>query len=170
MTAVLTEEAARQPPVVPRPMAPVDAGERIDVLDILRGFAIFGILVVNLLFFSQPLYWRMELPQDPIDRWTSLFITFFFQGKFYSLFAFLFGLGLAIQLMRAQERGAEVAPVFKRRLWYLLLIGLTHATLIWYGDILHIYALLGFLLVLFRNRQPKTILIWAFLSASIPVV
>jgi uncharacterized protein len=153
--------------------APTAPGERIVLLDVLRGFAIFGILVYNMAFFSAPLYLQMtgqSSGEGAVDRLVELSVRFLVQGKFYSLFSFLFGLGFALQLQRAEARGARFAPLYVRRLLALLLIGLLHGFLIWMGDILTVYALLGFLLFLFRRRQPKTLLVWAALLMSVPVV
>ncbi|HVR42301.1 MAG TPA: DUF418 domain-containing protein [Thermoanaerobaculia bacterium] len=154
-------------PDAPSPVAP---DERIALLDILRGFAIFGILVVNVLYFSQPIAWVVDSPfEGTWDRIATAVITIFFAGKFYSTFSMLFGVGFAIQLARAQRRGGSALPTYVRRLFWLLLIGLTHAIAIWYGDILHIYAILGFILILFRNARPRTLLIAAAISLMIPV-
>jgi uncharacterized protein len=155
------------------PLRPVASGERIATLDILRGFALFGILLVNMAFFSSPVpvaagmveWWR-----GTADRIAHAFLVFATHGKFYSLFSFLFGVGFSIQLARAESRGASGARFFAKRLLVLLAIGAVHAFLIWMGDILMLYALLGFLLILFRNRQPKTLLIWAVVLFAIPVL
>jgi len=95
------------------------------------------------------------------DVATSSFIGFFVQGKFYTIFAFLFGLGFAIFYERAKEKTGKPIRLFYKRLLILLLIGLIHAFFIWSGDVLVYYAVLGFLLPLFFNRKPKTILKWA---------
>lgn len=154
----------------PAQLGPVQPSERIVLLDVLRGLAIFGILVVNVTFFSQPFLWRIEPPWGLGDRMITWFVTFFFQGKFYTMFSLLFGLGLAIQLIRGQEKGTNIAPLYRRRLFVLLLIGILHAVFIWYGDILHHYALLGFLLMLFRSREPARLLRPIFISLALPVV
>jgi uncharacterized protein len=154
-----------------RPLLPTQPGERIEVLDILRGFAIFGILVVNI-WMS---YLTFATNPDPIvdsllgaeapaenawwedkNRLTSWIIVFFFQQKFYSLFSFLFGLGLGMQIVRGVERGRRfgVIVTYARRLLVLLLIGLVHAFFIWDGDILVTYAILGFPLLLFSPLRP----------------
>lgn len=156
-----------------RAAGPITPGERLPILDALRGLAIFGILLVNIFFFSAPLYLPMagmEWGSGPLDKAAELVVRFLVQGKFYSLFSFLFGLGFAIQLERAEARGARFVPLYRRRLLALLLIGLVHAYLIWMGDILTVYALLGFLLFFFRRRQPRTILIWALALLFIPVL
>jgi len=152
---------------------PTQSGERIEIIDILRGFAIFGILVVNMAYFNSPVY-LVVMPSDwwasGIDRIAQGLIRFFAEGKFFSLFSFLFGLGLAIQIIRAGERGAEFLPFYRRRLFILLIIGLFHAFVIWHGDILVPYAVMGFVLLLFRNRKPKTLIVWAIVLLLIPVL
>ena len=154
-------------------LAPVSAGERLELIDVIRGFAVFGILLVNMQFFNSPQTLRgsgIEWFPDAIDRWVSLAIVFFAEGKFYSIFAMLFGLGLAIQMQRAAARGVEVGRLYFRRLLVLLLIGLVHAFLIWWGDILTIYAALGMLLMLFRNLRPRALVIWSIVLLAIPVL
>ena len=72
---------------------------------------------------------------NPLDRIADGFITFFAQGKFFTLFSLLFGLGLAIQMQRASAKGVDVAPIFVRRMLVLLVLGLAHTLLFWFGDI-----------------------------------
>ena len=155
------------------PMAPVGVEERVRELDLLRGFAIFGILLVNMGFFGAPLALQaagIRWFDGPVDRAAEWLIRFLAQGKFYSLFSFLFGLGFALQMVRAQARGAAFGSFFRRRLLALLLIGTVHALLVWMGDILATYALIGFLLLFFRRRQPKTIAIWAVVCLMLPAL
>ncbi len=104
------------------------------------------------------------------DRLAGFFIRLLAEGKFYPLFSFLFGFGLAMQMTRAEASGAPFARLYRRRLVVLLGIGLLHAVLLWYGDILVTYAVLGFLLLAFRHRRPKTLLIWATVCWVLPVV
>ena len=143
---------------------PVLAQERIEVLDVIRGFALLGILIANMAWYSSPATYFAALGKNmETGLWntaTSSFISLFVQGKFYSMFSFLFGLGFVIFFERAKAKIAKPKILFYRRLFILLLIGLVHAFFIWSGDILVTYALLGFLLPLFFNRKPKTILIW----------
>jgi uncharacterized protein len=149
--------------MIDKAMQPVQLHERIHLIDILRGFALLGILLVNMHLFSNPIYTILMSPTTPppfIDRIAEWFIRFAAEGKFYSLFSLLFGLGLTIQMSRAQARGSRFVPTYLRRLFFLLLIGLVHAFLIWTGDILIMYALLGVLLIFFRNARPRTLLIW----------
>ena len=136
------------------PDAPLDAPTapeaRVATIDILRGVALLGIFSVNMLFFSGPYgYFGVSAAQNGVERWLEGFVRIFAQGAFYSLFSFLFGLGLALQL----RRGRAALPRFRRRLLILLGIGLIHAVLIWYGDILLTYAVGGFVLTLFAFQK-----------------
>jgi len=153
--------------------APVQQSERIQLVDILRGFALFGILLVNMMIFARP-FQLVVLPIDPATPWydyaAEWLILFLGEGKFYSLFSFLFGLGLTLQMTRIEGRGGRFAPLYARRLLILLGIGLIHAFLIWMGDILIIYAVLGFLLILFRNAKPRTLLTWIVVLLIIPLL
>ncbi len=168
-------EQASIPTAIAEPapgLGPVRAKERIETIDILRGFALFGILVVNMADFSwsgslRPL---AEVWTEPSDRAVVWFIALFAERKFYSLFSFLFGLGFALQMGRAEARGVRFFPVYRRRLLVLLLIGLAHFLFLWEGDILHSYAVLGFLLLLFRARSPRTIVRWVIITLLIPIV
>ncbi len=152
-------------------LRPVGERERIPVIDILRGFALLGILLVNMGIFSAPFIGSViGIPrgETPLDRAAEFGIWWLATGKFYPLFSFLFGLGMSIQLARATERGANFTRRYARRLLVLLAFGLGHALLLWNGDILFIYALMGFLLMLFRNARPRTLLIWAAVLLALP--
>jgi uncharacterized protein len=144
-------------------IAPIAAHERLASIDILRGFALFGILLVNMSLFKAPAIVQAAATSaaHPLDQIAAQAINLFAEGKFFTLFSFLFGFGFATQLLRAQERGAPFLPRYGRRLLVLLLFGMAHATLLWYGDILVSYALLGFALLAFRDRSPRALLIWA---------
>ena len=146
---------------VQRPM-PIGAGERIQLIDAVRGFALYGVLLANLIWLTQdgavvPAQ-VAALPTAAIDRVVRYGVEFFIDWKFYTLFSFLFGLGFSVQLMRGVRRGVDALPVYGRRLGILLGFGLVHAYLVWYGDILHHYALLGFLLILFRKCSDRLLL------------
>ena len=142
---------------------PVLRQERIEAIDILRGMAILGILIVNMQLFSMPEGLHVA---GTVDR----LILFSSQEKFKALFSFLFGLGLAVQMMRADARGAQFLPLYARRLGVLFLIGIAHFLLVWDGDILHDYALLGVVLLLFRRSTPKTLLVGAGALLAIPML
>ncbi|MFP2925282.1 DUF418 domain-containing protein [Pyxidicoccus sp. 3LG] len=146
---------------------PVGISERVALLDALRGFALCGVFVSNsFMWFSG----RTLMPRDqaqalmapPLEVVVGSLYQFFVNQKFVTLFSFLFGLGFSIQLTRAEARGVPIVPLYMRRLLILLGIGLVHVFGIWMGDILHTYALVGFLLLLFRDRSDRTVLTWAF--------
>ena len=153
-------------------MSPVSPGERIDVLDALRGAALFGIIAANMRGFSGPLaaYFNHTLMwTDTTNRLAQAFVDFFIQGKFITLFAFMFGIGFAIQMERADRRGTASRIFYVRRLAVLLLFGIVHFVFVWWGDILAPYALMGFLLLLFRKRSQKAILRWSVALYAYPV-
>ena len=154
-------------------VGPVALSDRIHVIDILRGFALLGILLVNMHLFSHPVQ-ELLIGYDEVgplfDRVAALGIQIFAESKFYPIFSFLFGLGFALQIQRAEERGTTFVPLYLRRLFILLLIGLAHAIFVWVGDILVLYAVLGAILLLFfRKRSPRILLMWAgvFLALSV---
>ncbi len=165
----MSDSLASSQPVV----APVQQTERVQIVDILRGFALFGILFVNMMIFSHPIQ-AIILPADPslpwVDRAALWLIHALGEGKFYALFSMLFGLGLTLLMGRVEGRGGKFVPLYLRRLLVLLGFGLVHAFLVWMGDILILYALLGFLLVLFRKARPRTLLIWSVILIAIPIV
>ena len=155
----------------PGPTAP---SERFVTVDILRGVAVLGILFVNMLWFSGPeLYWGL-LGERPwtggADRAADALIRFAAEGKFLTMFSFLFGLGMAIQMRRAEARGGDFPNLYRRRLALLLVIGLAHGLLLWHGDILTAYAVLGFVLLLFRDQRDITLLGGAAAGILLPVI
>jgi uncharacterized protein len=157
----------------PAPFAPTEPAKRIPIVDVLRGFALLGILLVNMELFSHPVQLviaPMETSAAWIDRAAVWVVRFLAEGKFYSLFSLLFGLGFALQMARATEKGIRFIPLYLRRLLVLLGIGLLHAHLIWVGDILTLYALLGFVLILFRQTSPHALVRWVIVLLLIPVL
>ena len=154
-------------------VGPVSLSERVLFIDVLRGMALFGILAANMRAFVAPLdaYGDIGLLfHSRADVLAQAFIDWFFQGKFISIFSFLFGLGFAIQLSRAETRGVRFLSFYPRRLLALALFGIIHGILIWSGDILLTYSLSGAILLLFRNRQQKTLLWWAGGLFALPLV
>lgn len=154
-------------------LQPIKPEERILVLDVLRGFALFGILLVNMDFFVHPSQMILfPLPESVlgVDRVIAWFIKFAGEGKFYTIFSILFAYGFTIIMSRAEERNAKFLSIISRRYLFLFLFGLFHAFLIWVGDILALYGLLGFVLILFRNAKPKTILIWVIIILVLPIL
>lgn len=152
---------------------PLIQSKRIVLIDVLRGFAIFGILMVNMPMMFEPItqYLLGAKPDASQHQVISeLFIKFFFEGKFIVLFSLLFGFGFWIFMNKAAEKGLSVIPVFSRRLFFLLLFGLAHMILLWAGDILIFYALLGFILILFRKVSDRKIFKWAVWLTLIPTI
>jgi len=136
----------------------VQPEERIATLDILRGFALLGILTINMSGFksySAPGEDRFPGGGDQAASWL---IDFYGSGKFNSIFSFLFGVGFSIQLGRAAAKGAPFVGTYLRRLAALLAIGVVHGVLIWSGDVLHMYALLGLPLLMLRRVPDRWLL------------
>ncbi len=132
--------------------------ERLPLLDVLRGYALIGIFLANLVSFFGMYYLDFdEVMSLPFPDKAVLFaIDALIEGKFYALFSLLLGIGFALQAERAQLRGSPFLPFWYRRMGVLLVIGLTHMYFIWYGDILTLYAVLGLFMPLcltFSNRQ-----------------
>jgi uncharacterized protein len=123
----------------------------------VRGFALFGVLLVNMYNFgsSSPIW------TDGIDQLAFSVKRVLFETKSWRLFSLLFGFGFAMWMLRAEEKGGKLLPVYVRRLTVLFVMGMGHK-LLYDGDILMLYAELGLLLVAFRNLPPKTLLILAF--------
>jgi uncharacterized protein len=154
-------------------LAPVRQKDRIVLLDALRGLAIFGILMVNMPVMFEPISSLLmgAKPGLPLHQLVAeIFIKFFFEGKFYVLFSFLFGYGFWLFLNKSSENENSILPLYRRRLFFLLLFGLAHIALLWAGDILVFYSLFGFMLILFRNSSNQKILKWALGIALIPTV
>ncbi|MGB0044866.1 MAG: DUF418 domain-containing protein [Terriglobales bacterium] len=152
---------------------PVSLSERIVFIDILRGMALFGILAANMRAFFAPLetYDNIRvLFSGHADTAAQFFVDAFIQGKFVTIFSFLFGLGFAMQMSRAEARGVRFLGFYPRRLLALALFGVIHGLLIWGGDILLTYSISGAILLLFRKRQQKTLLWWAGSLFALPIV
>ncbi|GGE59427.1 DUF418 domain-containing protein [Priestia taiwanensis] len=131
--------------------------ERIQKLDIIRGFAILGIFLVNI-----PVMVGSSNVFTGIDKYISIFYALFVHTKFYTIFSFLFGLGFYIFISRAKEKGLTYNRLFVKRLLLLFVLGTVHYVFFWGGDILHTYALIGVFLLFFYRCTLKTLLIWAF--------
>ena len=153
-------------------IGPISLDERIEVIDVLRGLAIAGILIGNMQWFSgygqAPAALAETLPFA--DRAVHFLVHFLIEGKFYSIFSFLFGFGFALQIARAEQRGDLKASVFRRRLVWLFVFGALHAVFLWAGDILSVYALMGFILLLFRRKPDRSLLKWSLALLIIPVI
>jgi uncharacterized protein len=161
-TTAFTINSAYSPgAVMAGTLEPVAPWERIHGLDLLRGFAMFGVMWSNL----NDWYFTTD-PATRADRAFSFAQDWIVEGRFYSLLCFLFGIGFAIQLTRAMTRGVDLRNVYLRRSAALLGIGLIHALLIWHGDVLVSYALASFGLLMFRNRSPREQLVYGIVLAA----
>lgn len=145
---------------------------RIKVLDALRGFAVFGILMMNVRVFSGYSFAPDETTgQLMLARWDYIFNWLhivFFNGKFYTLFSLLFGISFAIQMQKGTNRQRSFTHHFARRLFFLLLIGIIHLWGIWFSDIVSLYAVCGYLLLLFRGFSEKNLIKISALLLLIP--
>jgi uncharacterized protein len=156
-----TQPPFEETPVPGPPMEPVQEPERIYALDVLRGFAIFGIFMVNIAFFSMPLMNAIGQgvgEETAADRIAHSIVKAFFEFKFVSTFSLLFGMGLVIQMSRAAKRNRPFVGLYLRRTFLLMAMGAMHGLLLWYGDILFIYSFAAILLLLLRNIRPKMML------------
>jgi uncharacterized protein len=152
-------------PSIAEKFGPIQPDQRIDLIDILRGFALTGVLLVNMMNFG-----------GHLDKWTGSLDTafhvveyFFFEYRFWHLFSILFGLGFAIQLLRADAMGVNHVLVYLRRLAILLGFGAC-SFMLWGVDILTSYAILGVLLLPVRRWSPKAVLALALLIQLAPVI
>ena len=148
--------------------------ERLVLLDSLRGFALLGIMFVNITWFTGfavlSAEQRAALGTDAIDTVVAWLVHVGIDSKFWSFFALLFGVGFALQMQRAERDGRDIVPVYRRRMVVLLGIGLLHAVFVWFGDILSIYAVAGLALLLFRKMPPRRVLGWAVVLLLSPIV
>ncbi|ASN06550.1 DUF418 domain-containing protein [Virgibacillus necropolis] len=145
---------------------PIRESKRLLWIDAARGFAIFGIFMVNVGAFSAPYFMHGgegEAWPGPINHLLQGIIDVFFQASFYTLFSLLFGFGFQIMIDSLVKKGGPVYRILFRRMLILIGFGLVHAFLIWYGDILLSYATIGLLLLLFVKVKNKTLVTWAVL-------
>jgi uncharacterized protein len=142
---------------------PTATAERIFTLDVVRGAALLGILIMNLPGFSSSYF----IGANGVQRWTAWWQVLvealrdvLCSGKFNSLFSMLFAVGFTLQLQRLEQRNPQHAlAIYCRRLFWLLVFGVVHACVFWTGDVLHNYALLGLLLLLLRRLSDRTLLV-----------
>lgn len=155
----MTDTAASEEAAVDAP-----APQRIATLDIVRGIAVMGILAMNIVAFAMPfqayvnpLAYGMESSAD-LASWIFSFILI--DGKMRGLFSFLFGASTLLVIERAKASGQSSARVHYMRMIWLLIFGCVHFYLIWFGDILTGYAMMGLLLFLFRDLSVKALIRW----------
>lgn len=156
-------------------LSPLAVDDRIQAMDVLRGFALLGILLMNIEGMVGPLNGALT-GLDPAltgaDRIVDALLFIFVQGKFYPLFSILFGMGFAVMMVRATASGRPFVGLYLRRTLALLAIGLCHALLVWSGDILTTYALLALLMLLFfrktpQSRLPKWAIFWMLVPTAL---
>ncbi|RYY59293.1 MAG: DUF418 domain-containing protein [Chitinophagaceae bacterium] len=152
-------------------LAPVASQEREQFMDVLRGFAILGIFIANLAGFS---WYSPEAPASgpwlspALDHTMSFLHQMLIEGKFYSIFSLLFGWGIALQIKRGEARGINAVPVVRRRLGWMLLLGALHL-MVWSGDIVFFYAMLGFVLLAMRKLSDRTMLVTGAVLILLPI-
>jgi len=154
-------------------LTPVNTNERIVFMDVLRGFAILGIFIANL---GPGFSWYTESAKisspwllPAADHKMFFLHHMLLEGKFYSIFSLLFGWGIALQVKKGIDKGINAVPTIRRRLFILLLLGAIHL-LIWPGDIVFFYALLGFLLLPFRKLSDKALLMTGAVLVLLPIL
>ena len=142
------------------PRGPVPESKRIPSLDAMRGFALLGILIMNIQSFSMiyAAYFNPTAYGDlsGVHRWVWILSHLFADQKFMTIFSMLFGAGIVLMAERAEAIGRSAAPLHVRRMLLLIAFGAAHAYLLWYGDILVIYGMSGMVVYLFRRRSSRT--------------
>ncbi len=141
---------------------PITQNSRTVIVDIIRGFALFGVLIANLTGFI-----NFALPDEQIalltntgaDKITEHFVNLFIDGKFIMIFSILFGYGFGVLIERVTKKGMQANLFFARRMFILLLFSLIHIA-IWWGEILNVYAMAGLLMLFFKNAETKKLLWW----------
>jgi len=151
---------------------PTQKKERLVVLDVLRGFALVGILFANILSWSGIKFMLIDDIRALGDFSTDVLfynlLKYFVDTKFYTIFSILFGIGFSMQIIKYKDSPGFI-PLYRRRLALLFVIGLLHA-MMWSGDILTLYALVGFVLVYFRNLETKNLLRFSIALLLVPVL
>ena len=151
-------------------LTPTTLGNRIEALDLLRGFALLGIFIANMLLFHSPYLYLDPYTwfSTPSDMATFKWIDIFVEASFYPIFAMLFGYGLNMQYEKSLANGTSFAPVMARRLGIFLAFGLLHGIFIWSGDVLFTYALMGFIMIAFVRVPRKWLVIIAAILYIVP--
>ena len=154
-------------------VSPVQSSERYVILDVLRGIALLGICLANYPEFSLYTFQEKEvvaaMPTANIDHIWRYFHFIFIEGKFYSLFSLLFGIGFSIIIANIAQKNQGGLSIFYRRMLLLVFIGIVHLFFLWAGDILLLYALIGLALPLFRNSSNKKLFILSITLIFFPI-
>ena len=151
-------------------LAPIAANERIEALDVVRGFALLGIFLMNIEYFNRTLASLNEgMPRGltGLDWLASWFIAYFVQGKFWTIFSLLFGMGFAVMMVRAELAGREFKKVYLRRVLALAVFGAAHFVFLWEGDILFSYAVGALMLMIVLYGKTKPLLIGIAIVAGL---
>ncbi len=155
-------------------LSPTASQERIVSLDVLRGFAILGILIINIQSFAMPgaAYLNPMAYGDMtgLNKWVWMGSHIFADSKFMTIFSILFGAGIVLMTSRAEQKTGRSAGLHTKRNFWLLVIGLIHAHLIWHGDILVPYAICAFIVYFFRKMSPRSLVILGVVVLSIHTV
>jgi uncharacterized protein len=151
--------------------APLAGADRVEALDVLRGIALFGVFLMNFTGFAGEAVMATELQllslsTAALDHSVDAVLNWLVMDKANSIFAFLFGLGFYLQMSRLEARGRDAETIYRRRLTVLLVIGLAHNFLLWNWDILHLYALAGFVLLAFRRVPERTLIVVGLVLAA----
>jgi uncharacterized protein len=167
MEAISVEPAT--PAVPEQDLVPIAPNQRIEALDVVRGFALLGIFLMNIEYFNRTISSLGQgLPRGltGIDWLASWFIAYFVQGKFWTIFSLLFGMGFAVMMMRAAQAGREFAIVYLRRVLALAVFGAVHFVLLWEGDILFSYAVAALMLMVVLYGRTRPLLIGIAVAAG----
>src|SRR5512138_1656202 len=169
----VTSPAAPPPPTAYAPPAaeyrpaPIAESERIEIVDIIRGVAVLGILLMNIPYFALPDRFTEAWRADPLNAnfWVFATNTILFEGKMRALFSAVFGAGIVLFTEGKEKAGRSATGLFYRRMFWLTLFGLAHAHLVlWFGEILYFYGLVGMIAFLFRKVKPR------WLAMGVPLV
>lgn len=143
-------------------VSPTNEKKRIELLDVFRGFAVLGIFVVNIEIMNSTFVNQEVFSQQwtsTIDQFAVKILQLFFYSKFFPIFSLLFGLGISMQALKLYEKKELSFSFFLRRMFILFIFGLLHIILLWSGDVLHLYAMLGLLVTLLIRTSNRMLLI-----------
>ena len=155
-------------------VGPISSSERIQSIDVLRGFALLGLPLMNIVAFAlpDPAYGDPTIAggAEGLNLAAWIMNSMFFEGTMRAIFSMLFGAGVIILTSRAEARGrqAEIADIYYRRTLWLLAFGVIHGfVLLWPGDILYSYAIVGLFLYPFRKLSPKALIVLGVLALAV---
>ena len=163
-------------------LTPITIKQRLVAMDILRGLALIGILLMNIEWFNRAIssLGSQDTSLSGLDHAVGWLIRCFVEGKFYTLFSLLFGMGFAVMLIRAKEAERPFGAWFSRRMIALIVFGLLHMIFLWGGDILQSYGVAGLLLLAWvtllkkpsfaQYDNPKSFFKLAIVWLSVPIM